>query len=131
MTEPMTVERLEELRQIAAVHNSNMMDELIREVGRLRADNESLRFDIHDISSRIAEEHAEAVRQKARAEQAEAERDKYVHRYGCLSCGEVHDGICPPHEVRTTGMAALRTPQALRAADAEARRQGVQFEEGE
>ena len=61
---------------------------------------------------------AEVRRCWKRAEQAEAERDKYVQLYGCLSCGEVHDGICPPHEVRTTGMAALRTPQALRAENA-------------
>ena len=111
MTEPMTVERLEELRQIAAVHNSNMMDELICEVERLKAEGAY-------VTDMGAQAHVSCVGLKLRAEKAEAERDKYVYRYGCLSCGEVHDGMCPPHEVRTTGMAALRTPQALRAADA-------------
>ena len=90
---PMTAERLEHLRASMKKNPfafSMLEAELFREVERL----------------------------KLRAETAEAERDKYVQLYGCLTCGEVHDGMCPPHEVRTTGMAALRTPQALRAADA-------------
>lgn len=41
-----------------------------------------------------------------------AARDRiatYRSRYGCLSCGEQHpvESMCPPHEVRTTGMAGI------------------------
>ena len=33
----------------------------------------------------------------------------YRSRYGCLSCGEQHptESMCPPHEVRTTGLAGI------------------------
>lgn len=35
------------------------------------------------------------------------ELSSYIRVHGCISCGEQHGGMCPPHEVRTTGMAAV------------------------
>lgn len=65
-----------------------------------------------------------------------AERDAYRRAYGCLSCGENHgpETICPPHEVRTTGLAWYDTTmrQAVaRATKAEAERDAAIAERDE
>lgn len=48
-----------------------------------------------------------------------AENSRYRRWFGCDSCGEDHpvERICPPHEVRTTGMAWFKS--AIRSAEAD------------
>ena len=73
---------------------------------------------------------------------AEAEKETAAYRraYGCLACGEDHgpDTMCPPHEVRTTGLAwydarmrkavADTTEASAKLAEAEAQRDDAREE---
>ena len=46
----------------------------------------------------------------AQLSEARREGDLYRRAYGCLSCGECHppESMCPPHEVRSSGMGSYR-----------------------
>ena len=46
----------------------------------------------------------------AQLAEARREGDLYRRAYGCLSCGECHppESMCPPHEVRSSGMGSHR-----------------------
>lgn len=37
----------------------------------------------------------------------------YKNAFGCITCGELHVGDCPPHEVRTSGKEWFSTTQAI------------------
>ena len=59
--------------------------------------------------------------QQADIEALVAENNLYRQRWGCLTCGEDHPrgGMCPPHEVRTTGNEWFRQRLAKHLAEIE------------
>ena len=61
--------------------------------------------------SEIMREAAARIRTlSAQLAEARREGDLYRRAYGCLSCGECHppESMCPPHEVRSSGIGSHR-----------------------
>lgn len=61
----------------------------------------------NDLTICIGEAFSARIRSlSARLAEARREMDAYRDAFGCLSCGEDHpvESMCPPHEVRSSGM---------------------------
>lgn len=77
--------------------------------GRLRV--YALAEDIMSSERRDLETAATRIRSlSAQLAEARREKDTYREAFGCLSCGEDHpvESMCPPHEVRSSGMGSHR-----------------------
>src|SRR3990167_1855825 len=74
----------------------------------LREDKEFIAF-ARNNASRLIELARRAETTESDLASARATIATYRSRYGCLSCGEQHptESMCPPHEVRTTGLAGI------------------------